>query len=418
MKDQKFYYFQFLPYAIVKEDFSIAGVNFCSYIRTFKDLIKEKPNFLKELDKFIWAFHDISGNKIEDATFIYMNDNPLRNENFEESEHLKYALDSLCYSLMSGELRLTFIDSDNFKPYYLKLAEDSSSISLALRTGRQSIQGPGLNKICASINPCLIYKPSDKILRALEYCIRYAVEPGKNNNDDYRRILRSIHWFNMAHRDEMFIQQSNQILMMSIAFETLLNPPSDNIMNYITNVVQILIKTSSELKGWMKNFYKLRSYIIHGKEMKPNDYLYKNSNPHIKLARLTFNECIRNRLSLLGLFTYKKVIKDISFIGIEEYLIPNKERFKFIKQKSDFEKLKKDKESEWKLCKYLYTINKDDISCSVEEYEEIKEILEKLRQFAFKHQKELEYIKEDLVNYAVQTVESIIRDKNTKLNLN
>jgi hypothetical protein len=78
------------------------------------------------------------------------------------------------------------------------------------------------------------------------------------------RILRSIHWFNMANSEGS--AHAPSLVCLAIAFESLLGLPPDAKTGRFVDTVSLLLGRVPRLDIWAEQFYGARSAIVHGRE--------------------------------------------------------------------------------------------------------------------------------------------------------
>lgn len=110
------------------------------------------------------------------------------------------------------------------------------------------------------------------------------------DENERRRILRSLDWFRLAHRKDQSIEV--QTVCMATALETLFPPPKQNetaktLADAVDNWMRsrwasVVEQQRLDKKGrtiartaagfWMWDFYNLRSDIVHGKAINPEEF--------------------------------------------------------------------------------------------------------------------------------------------------
>lgn len=155
------------------------------------------------------------------------------------------------------------------------------------------------------------------------------------NKTVYTRILKSIE--NVAHAlyNNENISENSRILLMIMAFNILFNiggnnedrkVAKDKIKKYfgLEDDDEITYmrdedeeETGTVKKEWANSFYKLRNKIIHGNEIKKEDYLFKNKQRHLDIAILFFvvgiQKVIEHELNDVGELTDDVVYEDDKF---------------------------------------------------------------------------------------------------------
>lgn len=129
------------------------------------------------------------------------------------------------------------------------------------------------------------------LLNALIFC--YSESKKGNRRSDYQRIITAIKFRNQSERLEYKYKQNVRIILMAAAFEALFNLPDIEVQTSFSNSINILLGScNEELVNWAKDFYKLRSDIVHGNISTPN-IKYKSSinniAPHVQHYRIAKN---------------------------------------------------------------------------------------------------------------------------------
>ncbi len=112
-----------------------------------------------------------------------------------------------------------------------------------------------------------------------------------------KRLIRAFEWFNKSYKSEPEIDDYERFINLAIAFETLFNSPEQGIQASLTTGITTLLGETDEMVHWIKEFYGVRSGIVHGREQPSIAYKGKNSNEfhlnHIVFARKVFTKCIK-----------------------------------------------------------------------------------------------------------------------------
>jgi len=184
-------------------------------------------------------------------------------------------------------------------------------------------------------------------------------------NDEYRKILRAMEWFNRSYSHYgRGVDLSEAVLNVHTAIEALLRPEEEErgVKAQIKTALLNILGHSKELGRWFDKFWKLRNSIVHG-DIKPEPLLYihpegkKGHRHHLYIARKIFVKCLN---------TILKIRSDFPLLGLEEELISNEVRVnKAIKL---LEKLKKQKNCnleklyETRVLEFISGLRNDDAS--------------------------------------------------------
>jgi hypothetical protein len=134
-----------------------------------------------------------------------------------------------------------------------------------------------------------------------------------NSNLELReRIFRSLEWFKFAHTEGNNVSDASRLVMMSTAFEILLDFPEQQKSIYFADQIENKLKkdksifetrthkskqyTYTKSAWWAYDFYQLRNKIVHGGQFTPKDGLYKDWINYCIVADLVFWELVIREL--------------------------------------------------------------------------------------------------------------------------
>lgn len=121
---------------------------------------------------------------------------------------------------------------------------------------------------------------------------------------EQQRIIFSLMLFNKAYIHLMGNFHSNtQIVLISAAFEALLNLTSESIGASFEHAISTLCGGKMSLiKKWCKEFYKYRSSLVHGdiSWMEEERYFEPGGRSHTIIAKDLFIHCLKTKLFLMG----------------------------------------------------------------------------------------------------------------------
>ena len=126
------------------------------------------------------------------------------------------------------------------------------------------------------------------------------------------RIFRSLEWFRFAHTEANNVSDASRLVMMSTAFEILLDFPEHKKSVYFATQIENKLKKDRSISEtrthnnkqytyikaacWAYDFYQLRSKIVHGEQFRPEDGNYKDWINYNIIADLVFWELVVNEL--------------------------------------------------------------------------------------------------------------------------
>jgi hypothetical protein len=373
---KKEYYFKLMPYVYFEQPLTFhikdRQINIVSYNKELKKIITKEIS--SELDKWIGANVDYFDKPLQDISIIYFENNPCYEHKFSEEENklMDWIIHSICY-VFAGMAFGFYGSANNFKSNYIKITIPSTDDYFSINVGRRLIGGLkyGKNKI----HPGYFVKPQNIILQKREKDVLDAlgaiVFKSGDESGEYMRILRAIGWFNQTNCEETYEQPENQIIYMSIAFESLINTPREKVTEYFKGIVCQLVSPSKELIRWADQFYDLRSKIVHGDEISKKELLYGKGEikhvSHYYLSKLIFTDILLTKMKIFRLIEENPFFKYIRISKIDEYLLSNKERLDWIINHTKDVKKDVDKSDyESKTFKLLGTINVDEENLSVD----------------------------------------------------
>jgi len=126
------------------------------------------------------------------------------------------------------------------------------------------------------------------------------------------KLFRSLEWFRFAHTEANNVSDASRLVMISTAFEILLDFPEQQKSVYFANQIENKLKkdksvsekrthknnqyTHTKAAWWAYDFYQLRNKIVHGGQFKPEDGGYKDWINYNIIADLVFWELIAKEL--------------------------------------------------------------------------------------------------------------------------
>jgi hypothetical protein len=142
------------------------------------------------------------------------------------------------------------------------------------------------------------------------------------------RVLRAITWANKAN--SLTNDEQTSLVMLAVAFETLLDLPEDQKTNRLTDAIALLLGRVPRLDTWATQFYNARSAILHEgiapqlrfaatDKKKPKDPQLYNSL--LAYGREIFQLCVATLLQ--GAILAERA-------GLADKLITNQERYKTV----------------------------------------------------------------------------------------
>ena len=157
-------------------------------------------------------------------------------------------------------------------------------------------------------DPAVCHCEEDLLLHLSALCV--------GQGEQLERIFRSLEWLRLAFANYDWFEYQARIVTMTTAFETLLDFAEREKGRYFADTVNTLIPpnrlpTTTRIFGttpvadndvgwWCRDFYGLRSRIVHGETIRPQEYHHPNGVEHLRIALSIFEECIWGLLVQMG----------------------------------------------------------------------------------------------------------------------
>ncbi len=265
----------FLPWAGLEEEISIGPVTLAPYQKLRQsDNSPAHCEFYNWLDKFFRMFKDDSNRPVDTITVCYKDDLDFKPKNAQEMELLAQCANAYYFSAVFGDL-VFFHPPENAQKFEL-FTHDFKPEDRILSRPLFWPKRPMCRKNWHETVP--------GILEVFDSFFRGASPQDRN------RLMRSIQWFWLVHVRRDYFSESQKIVMMTTAFEILLDFPEDGKSKYFSGQLNKLIATdkfkkekrevngteieSSAIACWGYDFYQLRNDIVHGTELIGDDLVY------------------------------------------------------------------------------------------------------------------------------------------------
>jgi hypothetical protein len=138
-----------------------------------------------------------------------------------------------------------------------------------------------------------------------------------DKSEAINRLFRSLEWLRLAFLNYENVPHDVRIVAMCSAFEALLNLPEFKKEDHFSGSVNSLLPalnlptssrqnrtnktvTDTTVGWWCRDFYLLRSRLVHGQETKSQDWVYTTGSEHLKIALSIFEECVWGLLMKWG----------------------------------------------------------------------------------------------------------------------
>lgn len=140
------------------------------------------------------------------------------------------------------------------------------------------------------------------------------------------RIFSALRWFNSANGYRL--DQSQAVLNLAIAFETLLRLPESSKTERLVDAISLLLGRTERLDEWAQQFYAARSQVVHEGDIR-DGYFYASGKRQVSnvfgslllFGRQIFQLCLGTLL--LGINLAERA-------DLQEKFVTNNERYKKI----------------------------------------------------------------------------------------
>jgi len=126
------------------------------------------------------------------------------------------------------------------------------------------------------------------------------------------RLFRSLEWFRLAHTEANNTSDASRLVMMSTAYEILLDFPEKEKSIYFAKQIENKLKKDKSISEtrtyknrqytyikaacWAYDFYQLRNKVVHGGQFNPEDGRYKDWINYNIVADMVFWELVVKEL--------------------------------------------------------------------------------------------------------------------------
>jgi len=323
----------FLPWVEFKESVSIGPITFWPYYIEANKRVSDQE-IKKHLDKYFKSYVDHKGKPVNKITVCSHGEADFRCLNSHENQDIRYAVDALIFATIAPIIKMAVCANNrSWAPpssnvfelitQYFEPGSDDITVKVgSLTSGGWKIGEIAFPKPWTTIG---VFASADKeLIKGFDNCFssRFSV-------DVRERLFRSLYWFWMAHIEGSHVSELSKIVMMTTAFEILLQFPRWNKSNYFMDYIERHIASDEFLKEerdthkgekcthslagwWASDFYKLRNQIVHGDYIPPDNMIYNDWVTHLIVADLVFWECVKRKL-----FKYKCLDNNISSFAKE-----------------------------------------------------------------------------------------------------
>jgi hypothetical protein len=308
----------FLPWAGIKKEITIGEISFWPFNPETSKRITNKDvvNYLK---KYFDSYLDHSGSAVLPTIVSFKDRYEFHHTSEAEYKIIRSAVDILIFSIIStGTLSSVVSNNNHYGPpsadrYQLIIQDfNPQSTTVSISAGTVLSGGWRIGEVKFPM-PWHVGGFNDSLNE--EFLATLALVMSTEVKDSFRtRLFRSFEWFRFAHTESDFISVLTKVVLMSTAFEVLLQvPKTGNKKGFIRDEIEnrcakpnSIRETKISRKGeqfiyskaawWSWDFYDLRNAIVHGDEVIIDKILYSVSGrewlTHLIVADLVFYECV------------------------------------------------------------------------------------------------------------------------------
>jgi hypothetical protein len=213
---------------------------------------------------------------------------------------------------------LPFCLSDNFTGLYLPSIDGDANSSIAFEFGSYfRVRQAGSWDYLTFATPQFVPEMGQckPVARLLPLMLKLLGDKSRSAT----RFFRSLEWLRLAFVNYENIPYDVRLVAMCSAFEALLDLPEYKKENHFSRRVHDLLPahnlptTSRTRKSkvvadtpvgwWCRDFYQLRSRLVHGEETSPRDWQHSPGIEHLTIAVHIFEECVWGLLQKQGLIS-------------------------------------------------------------------------------------------------------------------
>lgn len=330
----------FLPWMEFKDNINLGPIIFWPYYRETNQRIRD-PRIKAHLDKYFKSYVDNRGKPVNTITVCSYEKVDFRILNDSEYRQLRNTVDILIFTTITPQTaRAVCADNESWGPPSADVFElvtqnfRPGSDDVAVQAGSLLSGGWKIGEITFPkpwATGGAFGSPEEKLVTAFNKCFA-----PKFSHDIRERLFRSLEWFRMAHIEGGQVSLLSKLVMMATGFEILLQFPRFGKGKYFVEYIENNIASSDFVRDgrishrgeshdlslggcWAWDFYELRSRIVHGDSVPPDDLTYKEWVNHLIVVDLIFWECLKRELSTHkcisdDIYSYREVHKALGWI--------------------------------------------------------------------------------------------------------
>jgi len=306
----------FLPWAEINQPLSVGPVRFWRFA-TQADREIQDNRIRDHLTRYFRCYVNHDGEPVDTVTVCSHGHSDFRGLSDQEHRDLRRAVDAVIFATIAPQNKVAVCaDNRTMGPPSSNVFELLTqgflpgSDDIAIRAGSTQHGGWKIGQIVFP-KPWEVGGPfgiSEKeLLEGLGKCFHIDFPA-----DIRERIFRSLEWFRLAHVEGGGTSWLSKVVMMTTAFEILLQFPRERKRQHFVRFMEDHIASSSFLKDtrtngrktyklalvacWAWDFYEVRSRIVHGDLVPTSQSAYRGWVTHLIVADLVFWECLTREL--------------------------------------------------------------------------------------------------------------------------
>ena len=282
----------------------------------------DKP-FKTQLQKIFNSYKDPEGNPVHELSVVGFRIKLFKGLLPKEDQEIAELIRLLSFSVMAENDYYQqvgqYFNATHFQSFYQRFQVGSQEIAPRTRRRDGSTLHGGYKHgelkfsmpLEAATN--LKARPNIPLLQSLVKCLR-------QDTSDAAAIRGAINWFFLANTDSNSVTPETEIIMMSSAFETLLQVQDQRekkkaLMDRLPGLSASSLVKEAVRKGtdgkrqkrswkvwWIDEFYWLRNKIIHGGKLVPKPKKW-TVNEHLTIAAMVLANGVKLKLANLGFYT-------------------------------------------------------------------------------------------------------------------
>jgi hypothetical protein len=302
----------YLPWADLQEEFAVGPVSFWPFYAKADQKIPD-AEIRADLARFFEMFVDHTGRPVRSIVACSYDGICVRSLGEEDWRQIIAAVDCLIFAAITGGAKnAVCANNDSMAP------PSADRFDLCPRwvwpcRGGVVIKTENSTNIWPQ-GKCVIMRP---VSVGGPFCGNYLplldglgrVFAPEFPADIRERLFRTLEWFRFAHTESPTVTWLNKVVMMATGFEILLELPDRDQTNQFAGHIERLLRLQdscpekrTDNKGrefeacaaawWARDFYELRSRIVHGNQVTAADLKYRGWITHLMVADLVLRELV------------------------------------------------------------------------------------------------------------------------------